>query len=117
MGQNKCLLMTDRLAAAGALEIAVVTILQPIHQHEKFPVFLIPLVGVAGKHAKQGNAHQGVGRQMHRQVEQGGLYKNRHRHNDHTGPQYGRVQLVVAVSPRHEPPKPVLESIHAIITL
>ena len=36
----------DHLTAPGTIEIAVLPVLDPVHQHQKFPVFLIALVGI-----------------------------------------------------------------------
>ena len=103
---------TDRLVAARALKIAVIPILQPIHQHQKFPIFPIPFVGIPGKGAKKGNTHQAVGHQMQNQVWQRTAHKNCHYNNGNTGPQNHRVQLIVSVAPGHKPPEPVFETIH-----
>ena len=54
---------THRLAAAGAIEILMLPILDPLQQLQEFPVLLISLVGVAGEAAEQRPEHQTVGQQ------------------------------------------------------
>ena len=48
----------DHLAAFGTVEIPVIPVLQPVKDLQKFPVFLVALVGVPGKDPENGQKHQ-----------------------------------------------------------
>ena len=102
----------DGLTATGTFKISMVPVLQPVYQHEKFPVLPIPLVGVSGKGAENGNAHQHIGQHMQQQVRQGRRDKNRHHHDSHAGPQKGGIELIVTVAPSHELVEPISELVH-----
>lgn len=43
---------TDLLAATGTIVVTVIPVLQPLEEHEKFFVFLVPLIGISGKTAE-----------------------------------------------------------------
>ena len=51
---------TDGLAALGAIEIAVVAVLQAVENQQKLPVFLVALVGIPGKRPEDGPNHQRI---------------------------------------------------------
>ena len=48
------------LAAPGTIIIAVLPILDPVHQLQIFPVFLIALVGIPGEAAENGQKHKTI---------------------------------------------------------
>ena len=49
------------LAAAGAVKIPVIPVPEALEEHEKFPVFLVPPVGVPGKGAENCQKQQNIG--------------------------------------------------------
>ena len=52
---------TDGLLALRAGEVAMLPVLDPLQEHQKFPVFLVTLIGVAGEGTEDGPEHQAVG--------------------------------------------------------
>ena len=57
-----------QLAALGAVKVAVVPILRPVHQLQKFTVLPIALVGVPGQGAPNRPDHQAVAQHYQQQV-------------------------------------------------
>ena len=70
----------DGLAALGTGVIAVVPILELIHQQEELAVLLIALVGVAGEAAHQGDGQKGIHPQSQNQIQE----LIAHEHGQHT---------------------------------
>ena len=97
----------DRLMALGAIEMPMLLILDPLQDHQVFPVFPIPLIGIAGQCAENGPNHQDIGQSgqqcgHHRYPHE----KQRHYAQRHTGDQDRHIQFVCAVAAHHEPLNP-----------
>ena len=116
-----------RLAAAGAIKVAVVPVLDPIQQHQKSAVFLVALVGVPGEGAEHGPEHEAVGHKGQRQIHSRSLNKNRYQNNDHARRQNNRIEFIRSVASGHKPgkaypkfctklPQPISKSVHVLIT-
>ena len=92
----------DGLAALGTGVIAVVPILELIHQQEELAVLLIALVGVAGEAPHQGDGQQGVHAHGQDQIEE--LVAHEHgQHTQHqTHDQKRHIQSVVTITTHHE---------------
>ena len=116
------------LTASGAIEIAVLPILDPVHQLQIFPVFLIALVGVPGEAAKNGPEHQAVGQQSQQHVQKSVFSEECNKTHHYAGEQNSGIEFVRAVAAHHKPAeanfqfftqlvKPAAESIHLTITL
>ena len=111
------------LAALGAVEIPIVPVFKPVDQLQKFPVFLIALIGVSGKHPEHGPDHQRVAQQPEDQAyrlppKQGGENAGHKARN-----QDCHIQTVGTVPAGHEsaqghshsgphPVQPAADSIH-----
>ena len=114
---------SNSLMALGAVEITILPVLQPVINLQEFPVFLIPLIGIAGQAAADGPDHQAIAQRPENQIE--GLHGNDHgeqachqaRAEDH------HIQAVSAIAAGHEMPqsggqfcgelpKPAADSIH-----
>lgn len=59
---------THALAALGAGKIPMLPILDLLHQKQKFPVFLIPLIGISGKAAEKGGEQADIRQHCHQQI-------------------------------------------------
>ena len=103
---------THGLAALGAVEVAVLTIFDPINQGQEFAVFLVAFIGLSGEAAEQGPNKQGV-------IDQGehgadGLIGDEEadEHHNNAGPQDHHVQLIRTVATGHKIKKPLLDLLH-----
>ena len=117
-----------RLAAAGAVKIAVVPVLEPVQQHQKSAIFLVTLVGVPGEGAEHGPEPEAVGHKSQRQIHYGRSDKQGNHADDHACRQNNRIEFVRSVPPGHKPgqphpklcaklPQPISKSVHSVITL
>ena len=52
---------SNRLAAPGTVKIPMLPVFDPLHKFQILPIFLIPLVGVPGKHPENRPNHQSIG--------------------------------------------------------
>ena len=59
------------LAAAGAVVVAVILVLNLLPQQKKFAVFLVALVHIPGQAAHNGQDHENVGNGGQQQLEAG----------------------------------------------
>ena len=93
---------THRLAATGAIEIAVLPVLQPLHHGQILPIFLVALVGVPGKTAEDSPEHQSVRNGRQQQIHR--LPGNKHgEQTDHnTRAQDGHIQFIRSVAACHK---------------
>ena len=116
------------LAAPGTGEIAVLAVLDPVQQHQKFPVFLVALVGVSGKAPEHGPEHKAIGHHCQKKIHHRGGNKQRYHTHRNACQQNHGVELVGSVTPGHKSgqthtkspaqlPKPISKSIHVSITL
>ena len=94
------------LTAFGTVKIAVVPILQPTDDLQKFPVFLIPLVGVSGQGAKNRPDHQTVAQQHQQQIDRRIPKNHRQQADRQTDTQDDHIQLVRAIASRHKAAEP-----------
>ena len=62
---------THLLTAAGAVEVTMVFVFDFLQEHQVFPVFLIPLIGISGKGPKNSPAHQSVRQQCKTYIKKG----------------------------------------------
>ena len=103
-------------------------ILDPVQQHQKFPIFLVTLVGVPGESTAHGPNHKAIGNQRQRQIHRGVGNKDSSQTYDHTGRQNGSIQFIRAVPAHHkfhkagaqlcaELPQPIANSVHTVTTL
>ena len=92
----------DGLAALGAVEIAVVPVLEPVKDQQEFPVLLVALVGIPGEGPEDGPEHQPVAEGPengpHRQIAEQGGENAGHQ----AGAQNDHIQPVRAVPARHK---------------
>ena len=68
---------TDGLLTLGAGVILMLPVLQPFQKIQIFPIFPMPLVGIAGQNTENHNAHQPIGQHHRHQVQPGVLQKHR----------------------------------------
>ena len=94
----------DGLAALRAGEIPVLPVFQPFHQHQILPVFLIPLIGIAGKSTEKGPNHQAVRNHRKEQTDRS-FDKDTHQAYDQTGSQNHCIELIRSVTADHKPPQ------------
>ena len=85
---------THRLPATGAGEIAVLAVLNTIQQHQKFPIFLIALIGLPGEATKNCPEHQHIGNSGQHQRYHGGFQKCRHDADNNTGKQNKHIEFI-----------------------
>ena len=81
----------DTLPAAGAIEIPVLPILEPVDQQQKPPIFPVTPVGVPGQHPENAPAPQGVVHGHQNQLYRGVGDKQADDHQDHRRPQQKAV--------------------------
>ena len=79
-------------------------ILGPIQKLQKFPVLLIPLIGIPGKSTGNRPDHQAIGDHSQNRAGQS-TEKAANQANDQTGGQNHRVELIRAVPAIHKPLK------------
>ena len=91
------------LTAAGAIEVAVIPVLDLIQQHEETAVFPVALVGVPGKRPEDRPEHQRVGCGGERQVHPGIADEQAQDAQHHAGAQDRSIQFVRAVASGHKP--------------
>ena len=92
----------DGLAALGAVEIAVLPILDLVEEPQEFPIFLIPGVGIPGEHPEQSPEHQAVISQRQHQLHgDQGDEGTQQAHNE-SGAEGEQAQLVGAVAACHK---------------
>ena len=98
----------DLLAAAGAVVVAVIPVLQPLEQQEEFPVFLIPLIGISGKAAKDHQNQTNIGKQCKQQAHDHKPAENSRQDTArHTGAKQRKIQFICAVPALHKLPKEI----------
>ena len=86
------------LAALGALEIAVLPVLQMVEEPQEFPILLIPGVGIPGEHPKQRPAHQEVIQKAQQQLRKARGNEGADEAQHQGRHQHGQAQLVGAVA-------------------
>ena len=87
-------------------------ILDPVEQFQKFPVFLIPLVGIPGKTPHQRDDQKGIRNGGQHQFDSCTGNKNRQQAGGYANTQKIHVQFVVAVATHHESGQPHFDLIH-----
>ena len=92
----------DGLAALGAGEIAVAPVLNLVKEPQEFPIFLVPGIGIPGKHPEQGPEHQAVIGQGQHQLHGSQGDEGAQQTQDQGGAEGSQAQLVGAVSACHE---------------
>ncbi len=113
----------DSLAAAGAVEIAVITILELVEKAQKTAIFLVALIGIAREDAQDRDDHQRVRnaydhRPRGRRIDKRCNEREHERHAEHH-----HAELICSVAPRGkatqrggaprtELPQPFAKSIH-----
>ena len=93
----------DRLAAAGAVEITVLPVLDSVQQHQKFPVFLVALIGIPGEAPEYGPEHEHIGNQGQHQIHNLRRIENRDNANDRACHQNHGIEFVRSVPSGHKP--------------
>ena len=90
------------LSATGTAIIPMLPILQLHKEMKKSPIFLIPLIGIAGHHPENAVKHQDHINGHHDCT--GGCVFNKQRHNidDQRRYKHSHIQLVTAVAPHHK---------------
>ena len=79
-------------------------ILDPLQEHQEFPVFLVTLIGIPGETAENGPEHQAVGYDRKNAAESA-ANEETHQTYDQTGSQNHRIQLIRAVTAYHKLPE------------
>lgn len=102
------------LMAAGTVVISVLPILQLFQALQKFPILLIPLIGIPGQHTEDRPAHKEIICQHHQQTEGGMGDKQGNQPCDNTGCQNYHIQFIAAVAAGHKPTKAVPQPPHHI---
>ena len=92
----------NHLTALGTVIVAVLAIFQPVKKLEKFPVFLIPGIGIAGQGPANGPDHQTVGNCGAEQIDQGTSEEGGDQACRKTGAQDRHIQPVGTVAANHE---------------
>ena len=93
------------LAALGAVKIPVLFIFEPLQKHQIFPVFLIPLIGIAGKAAENHSKQKCIRNYGKNQIYQRRFDKHTNQANHKTNRQQRNIQLVRTVAAHHKPPE------------
>ena len=88
--------------ALGAVKVPMLPILKPVQQHQKPPVFPIPLVGITGEGPEDRPTHQAIGQQDQRQLYDRNGHKHTHQAKDHSDAQYPHIQFVRSVPAGHK---------------
>ena len=101
-----------RLTAFGAVKIPMLPVLDPIQQHQKPPIFPIPLVGVPGKGTKNRPNHQCIRSCGQRQIHHRKRYKNGNDTQHQAATQNPHIQFVRAVAAHHKALKRLFDTIH-----
>ena len=92
----------DGLAALGAFKIPVIPVPDAVHEFQKSPVLLVPLVGIPGEAAENGPEHQNIGYTMENQIDQR-VPDEQGQDDHHQGSAQNRaVEFVVAVAALHK---------------
>ena len=92
----------DVLAAPGAVVKAVVPVPEPVKKLQKFPVFLIALVGIAGEAAEKRPEHQAVGHGRQQQIHFRIMKKCADKANSKTGAEDHHVQFIGSIAAHHK---------------
>ena len=93
---------THHLTALGAIEIAVLPILQTVKKLQEFAVFLITLVGIAGETAVKRPEHQAVGHGSQQKVDLRGLEESTDKADRKASAEDHHVQLIGSIAAHHE---------------
>ena len=93
---------TDRLAALGALEIAVLPVLHPVDDLAVLPIFLVTLVGILGKAPENRETQKTIGHQGQDHVDAAGADEHGQQTAYHAHTQQCHIQMVVAVTAGHK---------------
>ena len=113
----------DGLAAPGTVEILVIPVFYPFKELQETAVFLIALVGIAGKASEDGKDHKAIGQQCQETVDNGVENEHGNQADDHACTQNRQVQFIRSVTAGHKSghtgtqlahqiSKPVTKSIH-----
>ena len=90
------------LVALGALEVAVLPVLEPVHHLAILPVFLVALVGVLGEAPENHQTQETVGNQGQDHIETGDPDEHGQQTAHHAHTQQGHIQMVVAITAGHK---------------
>lgn len=104
---------TDTLPALGAGKILMFPIFDFFQQEQKFAVFLIALIGIAGKTAEQRGKQAGIGHHRQHHIQPAHRHKHRDQAKNQTCPQNHRIELVSTISATHKPDQAVLNFSHS----
>ena len=96
---------TYRLAALGAVKVAVLPVLQPVEELEELPVLLIALVGISGEAAPDGINHQRITEYPKNQIHRRHRKQYRQNAGGQTRAENGHIQTVCPVASGHEAPE------------
>ena len=96
---------TNHLTALGAVVIAVLPVLQAVKKLQEFAVFLIPLVGIAGKGAEHSPEHTDIGQGRKDQGGEGGADDQRNQAENDAQGQNQHIELVCSVAAIHKMPQ------------
>ena len=92
----------DHLVTLRTVVVAMLAVFQPVKKLEELPVFLIPLVSVAGESAGNGPDHQTVRDGGKEQIDQRAFKERGNQAHNQTGAQDRHIQSVSTVAARHK---------------
>lgn len=95
---------TDGLTAAGAIKISVFPVLYFFQKPQIFSVFLIALIGIAGKCPEDRPPHTKIRKQHQRQLQKRAGKQDLQYAGNQTGKQNRCIQFICAVAPLHKLP-------------
>ena len=91
------------LLAARTVKIPMLTILETLDQHKKFPIFLVALIGFPGKTPENRPEQKNIRNSCQRQSDVNVIFE-KHCHNtgNKTNPQQQKIQFITAVAAGHK---------------
>ena len=92
----------DRLAALGALKIAMLPILRTVHDLAVLPVLLVSLVGILRQASENHQTQETIGNQSQDHVDPAGPDKHGQQTANHAHTQQCHIQMVVAIAAGHK---------------